>query len=274
MKQNEYDAATSMQQLVEARPSKRRGRAIRWRGPSIIRRGRAIPSSASAELLSADPSERVAGAEGSECEFVCLLPGRSGRRRPTRGNGAAARGACRRARTGAREQRGRSVEYRVAGTECSSGVLRVLRWWVSMFAMFVYTRTRRPTRTNVPGPRRWARAAGRIPSTHAGLLRVLTLGYSKYPRWGTPSTHALQAGVCYRLYSARTAAALPAHQPAEIHRIGLEQVCLQVRALPGSTPRVPLESPPESPWWPLLRVLLEYRLEYPSSTPRVPLEYP
>ncbi len=79
------------------------------------------------------------------------------------------------------------------------------------------------------------------------VFRVLTLGYSEYSRWGTPRTHALQAGVCYRLYSARTAAALPAHQPAEIHRIGLEQVCLQVRALhleyPSSTRQSPLGGP-------------------------------
>jgi hypothetical protein len=26
-------------------------------------------------------------------------------------------------------------------------------------------------------------------STHTGVLRVLTLGYSEYSRWGTPSTH-------------------------------------------------------------------------------------
>jgi hypothetical protein len=44
MKQNEYDAATSMQQLVEARPSDRRGRAIRRRGPPIMSRGRAVVS--------------------------------------------------------------------------------------------------------------------------------------------------------------------------------------------------------------------------------------
>ena len=56
--------------------------------------------------------------------------------------------------------------------------------------------------------------------------------------------------MCYRLYSARTAAALPAHQPAEIHRIGLEQVCLQVVALGDTVPlgvplleRVPLKAP-------------------------------
>jgi hypothetical protein len=137
--------------------------------------------------------------------------------------------------------------------------------------MFVYTRTRRPLRTNVPRPRRRARATGRIPSSNARLLRVLTVGYSEHSLRGSSSTHALQAGVCYRLYSARTAAALPAHQPAEIHRIGLEQVCLQVRTLPLEYPS---STPLESPWWPPLRVPLEYPSSTAWSTPRVPLTLP
>ncbi len=103
------------------------------------------------------------------------------------------------------------------------------------------------------------------------VFRVLTLGYSEYSLRGTPSTHALQAGVCYRLYSARTAAALPAHQPAEIHRIGLEQVCLQVRAIPleypSSTPRVPLRVPPRVP-------LVAPAKCAPRVPLGVPLEYP
>jgi hypothetical protein len=56
MKQNEYDAATSMQQLVEARP--------------FNRRGRAILSSVSAELLSADPNASPAPRALRLC--VCL----------------------------------------------------------------------------------------------------------------------------------------------------------------------------------------------------------
>ena len=78
MKQNEYDAATSMQQLVEARPSNLRpGLFLATAGLFLAAAGLFLAAAglflATAGLFLAAAGLFLAAADGSACLFVCLL---------------------------------------------------------------------------------------------------------------------------------------------------------------------------------------------------------